>query len=781
MAEDEASITGLLQARVEFDESTEALFGHNGILGPGGGDALRLVPPRQKADLGVETLRSLVARIKGVFVWFKMAKDCYSRVMSWENPALSSISLMAFVYLTLVANAEYLLALLPFSLLMFMTWGFLQRRGGGYVQSWVSSESGGAQEPGGSKGADFRAVGTLKIAVLRGKGLISSDLNLPGNAYVRVSYVVPDINASATRGNEPIFANDNSTGGDDDGRHSNTREYLIGQTVPQPTGDCPVWGRVGVGGGGGGGTGSGGGVGGAQASTRVSSVSMMDQSRGPGFLSGGSDAILQNMMDVWGRHASSGAAVTHVEGSGERSAEQSKGRSESTAAAQEEEDMCFVYPVLQPVLRRRARDGRGGGSLPWSGEESRAFLRFSVFFANPFNSLMDAFQGQVLVPLSALAGKEAEGGVQPELRGWFDVSPVDDKFVSQATTTLTLPDGKAAAGGGTEEDKEASLALQTLLGEKTLGGGGDKGDTGGAAASSGATAGGPAGGAGGGADKEAVRDAEAVAGAGGAVARLLGMPMGFRNTIRDVQDTIGTVLDTVEAVKNLLNWTHPPKTLLVYAVVALAWLVLLVVPGRYIVLTLGLLEFSKAWMTGGQEPEVVAGDGGGTPSPLAIKLRNLLLSLPVDSELAACYAWEAREHSRKEKAGLKLREQRARLKLLGAGRQWEGGMRVRDRAGDPWESRYVVVLGHRLAWWGSSKELDEGKKARGQLLLQGHAGVTHLSPLEARELNDPRKVVCVFGRSPDGLPHKVTFMAESVATKEALENAVSSVMETKRD
>lgn len=32
--------------------------------------------------------------------------------------------------------------------------------------------------------------------------------------------------------------------------------------------------------------------------------------------------------------------------------------------------------------------------------------------------------------------------------------------------------------------------------------------------------------------------------------------------------------------------------------------------------------------------------------------------------------------------------------------------------------RYLVVLGHRLAWWGSSKELDEGKKAKGQLLLQ---------------------------------------------------------------
>lgn len=30
-----------------------------------------------------------------------------------------------------------------------------------------------------------------------------------------------------------------------------------------------------------------------------------------------------------------------------------------------------------------------------------------------------------------------------------------------------------------------------------------------------------------------------------------------------------------------------------------------------------------------------------------------------------------------------------------------------------------------------------------------------MSPVEERELSDPRKVVCVFGRSVDGLPHKV--------------------------
>lgn len=74
---------------------------------------------------------------------------------------------------------------------------------------------------------------------------------------------------------------------------------------------------------------------------------------------------------------------------------------------------------------------------------------------------------------------------------------------------------------------------------------------------------------------------------------------------------------TEKAVKNLLNWTHPSKTMLVYLFVALAWLVLLAIPGRYIVLALGLFEFSKAWI--GVEPK------RGDPAPLAIKLKNLLV------------------------------------------------------------------------------------------------------------------------------------------------------------
>lgn len=74
---------------------------------------------------------------------------------------------------------------------------------------------------------------------------------------------------------------------------------------------------------------------------------------------------------------------------------------------------------------------------------------------------------------------------------------------------------------------------------------------------------------------------------------------------------------------------------------------------------------------------------------LCMSLVSGWTSLPVDSELRECYAWESRAFAKQEKAAQRLREQRAKLKLLGAGRQWEGNLRLRDRPGDPWESRWV--------------------------------------------------------------------------------------------
>lgn len=99
------------------------------------------------------------------------------------------------------------------------------------------------------------------------------------------------------------LAHNNSPGknGHNGDNQGGVREYFVGQTVPQPTGASPEWASVGGGGGGGRGAG-GGGTGGSAASARLSSVSMADQSRGPGLLSSRSDAVLQVRMvarGVW--------------------------------------------------------------------------------------------------------------------------------------------------------------------------------------------------------------------------------------------------------------------------------------------------------------------------------------------------------------------------------------------------------------------------------------------------------------------------------------------------
>ena len=104
----------------------------------------------------------------------------------------------------------------------------------------------------------------------------------------------------------------------------------------------------------------------------------------------------QNMVEVWSRTPSEQPAVSKAARPGEGSAERAEKRVEEQAfreqprpeqSAAEEEDMCFVYPVLQPAPVAAESGGDGEGS-PWAGAGSKGFLRFSVFFANPFNRLV---------------------------------------------------------------------------------------------------------------------------------------------------------------------------------------------------------------------------------------------------------------------------------------------------------------------------------------------------------------------------------------------------------
>jgi hypothetical protein len=68
--------------------------------------------------------------------WVSAWTRAYKRIMSWESPLLTAAALVGFLYITLIASAEYVLASLPCGVLAYITHSGLARRDGRYVQHW---------------------------------------------------------------------------------------------------------------------------------------------------------------------------------------------------------------------------------------------------------------------------------------------------------------------------------------------------------------------------------------------------------------------------------------------------------------------------------------------------------------------------------------------------------------------------------------------------------------------------------------------------------------------
>jgi hypothetical protein len=68
--------------------------------------------------------------------WAAAWARVYARIMSWESPSVTGAAVLLFLYLTLVASAEYVLAGVPFLLLAYMAAAWLARRDGRYVRLW---------------------------------------------------------------------------------------------------------------------------------------------------------------------------------------------------------------------------------------------------------------------------------------------------------------------------------------------------------------------------------------------------------------------------------------------------------------------------------------------------------------------------------------------------------------------------------------------------------------------------------------------------------------------
>jgi len=69
-----------------------------------------------------------------------------------------------------------------------------------------------------------------------------------------------------------------------------------------------------------------------------------------------------------------------------------------------------------------------------------------------------------------------------------------------------------------------------------------------------------------------------------------------------VQNLMNWLLDIMESFKNIFDWTSPYKTLPIYVLIFLSWLAFVVVPGRYIILAIGVYQFIDRFIP---RPEVI--------------------------------------------------------------------------------------------------------------------------------------------------------------------------------
>lgn len=271
---------------------------------------------------------------------------------------------------------------------------------------------------------------------------------------------------------------------------------------------------------------------------------------------------------------------------------------------------------------------------------------------------------------------------------------------------------------------------------------------------------------------------------------------GIGGTVQTIQNTLGSVVDVLETIRNLFNFTDPQISCFVFFALFALWAFLAIIPTRAIVFACGMLQYVatlSTHLTGLksaqsnkekiQTTDLTAQKNKQTSPSVVSWVLNALSSVPTDEDLRKVYFWESsrigeRESSKRatEKRVFRLEQlwnakwfSLVQLKVANerrtsvSGREWH------------WESRFVVVHGRRLLIWGSDKDFDEGAPPVDRVFLGGHAGLAGLSPLEIRELTSAEipRVANIFGRGASG-QLKLMVLVPDQSIKEALEDVVVS-------
>ena len=307
----------------------------------------------------------------------------------------------------------------------------------------------------------------------------------------------------------------------------------------------------------------------------------------------------------------------------------------------------------------------------------------------------------------------------------------------------------------------------------------------------------------------------------------------MRDHIKYVQNVMNWLLDIVESGKNWLNWTIPEKTFIIYATFLILWILTIMIPGRILILLVGLYEFLYIFLP---IPE---------GNQIAIILMNILNSIPNDDDLISIYSKERKFYYDK-----KMKQKKTKFKdvllNLSLEMKWSGSVYLKWSTGNAvnteseWMSSFILIQGKRILWWrqdsinssnhSNSQNIDEdsnnndddqnqdtrgiGKQPeelpstvrflelfcissssffsdliivflqppKGQILLTNHSGFTQVSPVDLRNLfcTNPNMreedVLAIFGQDPSGKPIRLTLCFQNQQTKTIVENIIQGLL-----
>ena len=288
----------------------------------------------------------------------------------------------------------------------------------------------------------------------------------------------------------------------------------------------------------------------------------------------------------------------------------------------------------------------------------------------------------------------------------------------------------------------------------------------------------------------------------GAVSKALGIG----GTIQVVQNTLGSIIDLIEGVVNILNFTDPYKSSTIFAGLVPVLILFCIIPTRYIVLSAGLVQYLVTFINrygeslgikSKKNPNIVEDEGlqsegdEGKPSPFKVKITNAIRSIPTNEDLRKTYFWESRQLGTEEAKKYAVEKRESRLKKLWKAK-WHSSANIlvqdnrTDLKNQPtfhWEIIFAVIQGHRFIWWKSVDEFDDGELPSGKVILSGHAGLGGPSPIEMRKLDRERELplcLTIFGRGSLS-QERITILLPDKDVKEDLENAVIFSSSFKKD